>query len=81
MSSSRQNTFNSTEEGVVSPLDIMTLDDPDVLFDRLESSARDFTTWLRMLQSSLDEILVPTAQVEPIDPEEAEVMGMPSMHV
>lgn len=60
MSNNRQNTYNSTDDALVPPLDIMTLDDPDFMYDRLESSARDFTAWLRMLQTSLDDILAPT---------------------
>ncbi|KAJ9122547.1 hypothetical protein QFC22_001976 [Naganishia vaughanmartiniae] len=60
----RQNTFTSVDEDAIAPLDVMTLDDPDVLFDRLETSARDLTKWLRMMETSLDDILTPLPQPE-----------------
>jgi hypothetical protein len=82
MSSNRQNTFSSTDDAVIQPLDIMTLDEPNALFDRLESSARDLTTWLRMLQSSLDDILTPTAnKASPVQDETDEAADTPSMHI
>ena len=75
MSNNRQNTYNSTDDALVSPLDIMTLDDPDFVYNRLESSARDFTTWLRMLQTSLDDILAPTTDKESPAQEEDDVVA------
>lgn len=81
MSSHPQDTISSTADASVQPLDVMTLDEPNMLFDRLESSARDLTTWLRMLQNSLDDILAPTTnKASPSQDRDNEATNATLMH-
>lgn len=78
---SRQNTF-SADDGLAAPLDVMTLDEPDVLFDQLERSAQNLTTWLKLLQNDLNGILLSAPEPElPGPTAEDEVLGMPPMHI
>ena len=67
-SRSRHNTFTSADDGLAPPLDVMTLDDPDVLFDQLERSAHNLTTWLKLLQTDLSGILVSVPEPEVTQP-------------
>jgi hypothetical protein len=78
---SRQNTFTSLDEDTIAPLDVMTLDDPDILFDRLEGSAKDLTKWLRMMETSLEDILAPVSTLEGAQTRANEdTLDMPPMH-
>jgi hypothetical protein len=78
---SRQNTF-SADDGLAPPLDVMTLDEPDVLFDQLERSAQNLTTWLNLLHNDLNGILLSAPEAElPAMTAEEEVLGMPPLHI
>lgn len=58
----------------------MTLDDPDVLFDQLERSAQNLTTWLKLLQTDLSGILLSAPEPEVNQPI-SDVHGMPPVHM
>lgn len=79
---SRQNTFTSADDGLAPILDIMTLDEPDVLFDQLERSAQNLTTWLKLLHTDLNSILVFAPESEPVGlTTEEDILGMPPVNI
>lgn len=77
---SRQNTFTSADDGLAPPLDVTTLDDPDVLFDQLEKSAQNLTTWLKLLQTDLDGILLSAPEPE-VNRPTSDAHGLPPVYM